>query len=238
MGFEIIKPGDKIDINLLYQNTEKVYKSSFYNYLGKNFIEIMIPTDNGKIAVFNLGTECQLKFNTTRGMFTCEARVEKRYRKENFFMMLMSVTSELKKYQRREFFRAECLVDFSYYKLTDEIAEMDSVYEMFDVLVTSEYIEKKKLARTRDLSGGGACFTAVEPLEIESKILAVLPLQNDKVDYTFYLVGNVISCEVSKQKEDRWIVRAQWKFEDIKERDLLVRYVFEEDRKKRKKEIR
>jgi len=105
-----------------------------------------------------------------------------------------------------------------------------------DIIANPDYIEQKALARTRDISGGGVRFTATESLEVGSKLLIVLHLTNDKLDHMFYLVTDIISCVPIENVQDRWEVRGRWEFKNIKDRDLIVRWVFEEDRMIRKKE--
>lgn len=236
MVTDFLKPGDKIDINFLHQNNGKTYKSSVFDFIDENTVEIAMPTDEGKMVMFSRGFECQMYFYTSRGLYTCEAVVLDRYKSGNFILLSMKFTTGLKKFQRREFYRVQCSVDFAYYKITNEVAKLETTEDLFEEIANPDYIEQKSLARTRDLSGGGIRFTAIEPLEVGSKLLTVIRLTNDKLDHTFYLVADVISCIPVEKVQDRWEVRAKWEFKNIKDRDLIVRWVFEEDRMIRKKE--
>lgn len=229
------KTGDKIDINFLHQNTDKKYKSSYYNYLGNGIFEITMPTDGGKMVLFSVGYECQLYFQTSGGLFTCEAVVVQRYKKDNAYLLAMKMKTTMKKFQRREFFRVECLIDFTYYKITEEIAALDSSLELCKMTLTPELIMEQRMARTRDISGGGLRFTAEENLKAGQLILIEIQLTNDKVDQTFYLVSEVVSCEAALEKSDRWIARVKFQHKDPKERDAIIRFVFEHDRELRKK---
>lgn len=232
----VIKPGDKIDIKYLHQNNDKIYKSGVFDVLDDNELEITIPTDEGRMVLFHNGFEFQFFFYTSRGMFTCDAVVKDRYKREHFYLLLVEMTTPLKKFQRREFYRLECTLDFAYYKISDEVAALETTEDLFEAIADPLFIDQKKLARTKDLSGGGCRFIVTEPLEAGSKILSVIRLANDKIDRMFYLVTDVIACDPIKEMEDRWIVRAKFDFKNIKDRDLIVRYVFEEDRMLRKKE--
>lgn len=236
MGLELVKPGDKIDICYLHQNNGKTYKSSVFDILSDTELEIGMPTDEGKMVLFQVGFACQFYFYTNKGLFTCETVIKNRYKKDNFYILLVKITSGLKKYQRREFYRVNCSVDFAYYKIPDKVAELETTEDLFEEIANPDYIEHKKLARTRDISGGGIKFTAIEELEVGSKLLMVIRLTNDKVDHMFYLVAEIIECLPVENVQDRWVVRAKWHFKNIKDRDLIVRYVFEEDRMIRKKE--
>ena len=231
-----ITPGDKIDICFLHQSNGKTYKSGVFDILSENEIEMSMPTDGGKMVMFNIGFECQLYFYTSKGLYTCEAVVTNRYKRDQFILMSVKIRTGLKKFQRREFFRLECMVDFSYYEIEKEVAALETTEEIFEVITNPEYIERKKVARTKDLSGGGIRFTTMEQLEIGTKILTVIRLSNDKVDHMFYLVTNVIACDAVEGMPGLWIARGNFEFKNIKDRDLIIRYVFEEDRMNRKRE--
>ena len=233
---DFVKPGDKIDINFLHQNNGKTYKSGVFDYISDNEIELTMPTDAGKMVMFNIGFECQFYFYTEKGLFTCEAVITNRYKRDNFYLLSAKIKTGLKKFQRREFFRFDSIIDFSYYPISNEVAKMETTEDLFEEIVNPEYIDKKKMARTKDLSGGGMKFNTMEELEVGSKILVVIRLSNDRVDQLFYLVTEVIACDPVEKMQGLWVARGKFDFKNIKDRDLIIRYVFEEDRMKRKKE--
>ena len=234
---DYVKPGDKIDISFLHQNNGRTYKSDVFDFLSDNEIEINMPTEGGKMVLFNIGFECQFYFYTSKGLYTCEAVITNRYKRDNFFLLSAKITTGLKKYQRREFFRLECVLDFTYYKIPKEVAVLDTTEELIDEIVKPEYAEQKKFAMTKDLSGGGMRFVTMEKIEIGSKILVALSLSNEKVNQSFYLVSDVIACDTVEKMPNLWIARVKFEFKNIKDRDLIIRYVFEEDRMNRKREI-
>lgn len=233
-----IKSGDTIDIKYLHQSKDKVYKSSVYEILNDKEVEITIPTDNGKMILFQNGCEFQFFFYTDVGVYTCEAKVIDRYKRGNY-LLLIRLTTRLKKVQRREYYRLQCLLDFAYYKLPEEVAELETAEEIFPIISEPEYIIYRRMARTKDLSGGGLRFITTEPLQEGEKILIMLNLENDKFSRRFCLLTDIVTCEEAGYPEPpqtKWIARGRFKFTDIKERDIIVRYVFEEDRRLRKKE--
>lgn len=236
MGLEIVKPGDKIDINYLHQNNGKTYKSGVFDIISDRELEVTMPTDEGKMVMFQVGVECQFFFYTQKGIFTCDVVVTGRARRDNFFVLTVRITSPLKKFQRRDYYRVNCMVDFAYYKITDEVAALGTTEELFEEIANPAYLEKKKLGCTRDISGGGVKFTANETLETGDKLLVVIRLTSEKIDHMFYLAAEVIDCNTIERVRDKWVVRAKWLFKSPKDRDLIVRYVFEVDRMLRKKE--
>lgn len=236
MGLEGVKPGDKIDINYLHQNNGKTYKSSVFDILSDTELQITMPTDEGKMILLQTGFECQFYFYTSKGLFTCEAVITSRAKIDNFFILGAKIKTGLKKFQRRDYYRVNTLIDFCFYKISDEVAELETTEELFEEIADPKYLGLKQLARTKDISGGGVKFIVDEPLQVRDKLLIVIRLTNEKLDHMFYLVSEVIECVSIENVRDKWVVRAKFNFKNIKDRDLIVRYVFEEDRMIRKKE--
>lgn len=233
---DFANPGDKIDITYLHQNNGKVYKSSLFDILEDSVIEIGMPTEGGKMVLFQVGFECSMFFYTKRGIFICDGQIVERYKKDGFFLMSVRLINSPKKYQRREFYRVETSVSFNYYKITEEVAELETTEDLFEEIADPKYISEKKLALTQDISGGGLRFIASEKLEANSDILVVIRLSNEKVDQTLYLVAKIVASNAMEKVPGKYIARARFQFKNHKDRDLIVRYVFEEDRMLRKKE--
>ena len=236
MGLEGVKPGDKIDITYLHQNNGKTYKSSVFDIISNTELELTMPTDEGKMILLQTGFECQFYFYTEKGLYTCEAVITGRAKKDIFLILSAKIKTGLKKFQRRDYYRVNALVDFGYYKITDEVAELQTTEELFEEIADAKYVGMQQLARTKDISGGGIKFLADESFAPGEKLLTVIRLSNAKVDQMFYLVTQVVECFPEEHVKNKWVVRAKWNFKDVKDRDMIVRYVFEEDRMIRKKE--
>jgi c-di-GMP-binding flagellar brake protein YcgR len=176
-------------------------------------------------------------FYTKKGLYTCYGMVQKRYKKDNFFMLAMLLTSDPVKFQRREFFRIENNIELRYVPVPEEIAYLESTEELFAKLQAGSYIEQEKKAITRDISGGGIRFVAEDQLERGIFVVVVIRLCNDRIDQTFYLVTQVVDAQPSKNSKGKFIHRGKFLFKDLKDRETIVRYVFEEERRIRRKEM-
>jgi c-di-GMP-binding flagellar brake protein YcgR len=55
------------------------------------------------------------------------------------------------------------------------------------------------------------------------------------MDESFSLVGHVISSEKHPKDSDQYINRLQFHFKDLRDREKIVRFVFEEERRLRNK---
>lgn len=242
---ELVKLGDKIDVRLDYQVEQqkmgklievKNFKSSVFDYASDIELEILMPSDGGKIYLFETGIRLELLFYTNKGLYTCQAVTKQHYKKENVYLLIVEIKSPPSKYQRREFFRVDCSIDMQYYSISEEIAELASTEDVFIALQSERFIGKNIPAIVQDISGGGIRFSSPVYNEIDSYIVIRLRLTNEKLDETFFLVCKIISCNRIENYEGKYSNRAKFIFKDIKDRETIVKFVFDEQRRIRKKE--
>ena len=244
---DVISPGDKIDIQLTYQieknnNGELVeinlYKSSVLDFISNSEIEIYMPSENGKVVLFQNGLRLRMLFYSKRSLYECHGIVKNRCKKDNILSLIIELKTPLEKYQRREFYRIECTIDMQYYHISEEVAKLETTEQLFSEIQDFEYIDKEHKAIIQDISGGGIRFVTDEMLDKGSYLLAVIRLTNDKIDNTFYLVCKIIASDKIEHMQNKFSNRAKFNFKEIKDRETIVRYVFEEERRIRRKEIR
>ncbi len=246
---ELTQLGDKIDIQLTQQlqmqesgeivdGDVRTYKSCLFDYISDTEIEIAMPTENGRMVLFQIGLRCKMLFYSKRGLFTCNAVVQKRYKKDNLFVLAMQLTSEPVKLQRREFFRIDCILDMRYVPVTPEIAKLETTEKLFAEIQKPEYIDCYEKGTMLDLSGGGLRFQTGRRLDVGTYQVSEIRLDNERMDQTFYLVTKIISCEQMQNDMERYICRGQFFFKNLRDRENIVRFVFDEERRIRRKETR
>ena len=198
---EITSPGDKIDIRLMHQvkiednggEMAQVYKSSICDYLEDNLLEVSMPTAEGRMVLFQVGAECQMVIYSKRGMYQCIAVVQKRYKKDNLYLLSVEIMSEPKRFQRREFFRVNLLTEVQYYIVPKEVAALPTTEELFLEIEKPEYIDQMKRGMVKDISGGGMLFSSDEQLQMGNYILLNFRLSSENMDESFYLVSQCVS---------------------------------------------
>lgn len=244
---EITCLGDKIDIRIEQQQVRqdagettepvRVFKSSLFDYEQEDTIEILMPTENGRMVLFQAGVRFHMIFYSRKGMYSCSGIVRKRYKKDNFYLLAVQIASEPVKYQRRKFFRIDSTVDLMYIPVPEEIAMLSSTEELFAAIQSHGYMSDAREAVSTDISGGGLRFVSEELLEKDSYVIVLMRLSNDKIDQMFYLVTQIIESVKSQKSAGKFIQRGQFLYKDLKDRELVVRFVFEEERCLRKKEM-
>ncbi|MGN0415155.1 MAG: flagellar brake protein [Agathobacter sp.] len=241
----VIRPGDKIDIKLIHQmNREEnggeqaaLYQSRVCDQTSETDLEIEMPISGGKMILFPMGAECHFVFYTKGGMYQCDGRVQKRYKEGNLYFLSVRITTAPEKFQRREFFRIDYVVPLQYYEITEEMAKLETTEEIIAALGGGEEEQKPYKGMIQDISGGGVRFSAKRLPQRGDYLLLSFHLKNERLDEVFYLVSQVVAVQEHPTVRNMYIQRVKFIFRDLKIRERIVRFVFEEERKLRRKEV-
>lgn len=241
---ELLHPGNKIDIRLIQQVVEqtdgeaknaKIYKSQILDIKPNEDIEVLMPTEGGRLMLLPLNVRFEFVFYGGGGMYRATGIIVERYKKENIYMLLIRLKSSLERFQRREYYRLPMVIEVDYYDLTEEEAKMNSGDAIFVRLSEGEEVgSREHTCKMVDISGGGVRLNVPEPLEAGRYIMLALRLVNDKLNKMYYLVGQVIeSIPVTAAKERHYESRVKFLLKDDKVREEIIQFIFEEDRKAR-----
>lgn len=117
---DLIKPGDKIDIRLLQQveneertgDTVKVYKSQVLDINKRGNLEISMPTEGTKLILLPLDVRLEFVFYSGGFLYKSIGQIVERFKRDNIYTLEVELKTRLEKFQRREFYRYECSIDF------------------------------------------------------------------------------------------------------------------------------
>lgn len=239
---EMIHPGDKVDIRLTQQmegmdadqEMVRVFVSKVTNVLSETMLEISMPMEGTKLILLPLGVRFYFRFYTGDGIYECAAQIKERYKKDGFFLLAVELKTKLSKYQRREYYRMPCLMEMQFYSISDEEAALPTTNEIFESIRSADFYLRQQFGNMLDLSGGGVRFVSDVELEKESRILCALHLDEENADRQFFVMGKVLSCTKSENEEEQYETRVQFVFKDVKVRESIIQYIFEEERKVRR----
>ena len=128
---DLIKPGDKIDIRLLQQveneertgDTVKVYKSQVIDIHKRGNLEISLPTEGTQLILLPLDVRLEFVFYSGGFLYKSIGQIVERFKRDNIYTLEVELKTRLEKFQRREFYRYECSIDFKFFELTEEQAQ-------------------------------------------------------------------------------------------------------------------
>lgn len=230
MHVEMIKAGLALDD---LENIDNKYVSSLHEILSDGTLVLTNPTIRARLVPLHRGERYDGYFFLREKIYTAEFTVVKPYTEGNFRVVSVRLSSELKKYERRQFFRFETTVDIRYLLLT---AENTPAFK--EAVKANNLLQMQgfKGGTTIDISGGGVRFYSKESLP-EGGMLIVhmeVEVEGRKKDHVF--VGKVLYSERHSVNRDIYIHRAQ--FVDFKQdvREELVQYIFKCQRDRLKKQ--
>lgn len=236
---DYISPGDKLELSALQSlltgeagKEKRVYKSKLYDIVSEDEIKLVMPVENGKLILLSVGVEYDLCFYSKSGnLYQCSARVTERYKSNNVYLVTMELTSNLRKFQRREYYRLNCVLDMKCCLITEE--QYEQLYQEADASGLDLTLKDGVIV---DISGGGVRFVSREQFEKEAKVLFMFSLRIEGNPRQFVVTGQIISSGEIEGKGGRFENRVQFLDMEARDREGIIRYIFEEERKIRRRE--
>lgn len=251
MQKRVVNIGDKIEMTHVRSATrrklsENTYASMLLDFEDIRILKISMPIREGKVVPLEIGDEYELCFFTSSGLYRSRARITRRYRDGKMYVMNVELLFLPKKFQRRQFFRLECMMNIRYRIVTDEEKTLrDFIYasDFEDNELRKKYLRKLDDITTdweeimmTDISGGGIRLQVNKQVENNTLIEVVVPLRFSDETIPFKCFAKVIANIKTDNGTDGNELRCQ--FEDISrvQQEMVVRFVFEEQKRRMRKE--
>ena len=212
--------------------SDKKYGSQVLDFDGDRTAKIAMPIREGKVIPLEIDDDYNLCFFTNSGLYQCTAQIKKRYTENRMYVMDVIFLTPLKKFQRRKFYRLDCLFPIRYRIVPKEQFEKRNEAEHDN--------EKDEIlweeGTISDLSGGGSRFHGNVECKKEDFVEIVLPLslQSGIVPLSLYM--KVVSCVHFEGSRVAYETRGEFLNINEKERETVIKYVFEEQRRRMRKE--
>ncbi len=235
-----IKPGQKVDLKAVKrtklsseENKEKVYTTKIYDVVDDDTVEIIMPMEQTKLILLPVDGEYEVFFYTENGLYESTVRIIDRYKSNNVYIILVELQTNLRKYQRRDFYRYSCALDLDTRSLTPE--------EIFALRKGEAYQAPPGLPTTKgvivDISGGGLRFVSkATQYDKESMIYCKYDLFIHGGVKTYNIICKVLDSREIANRDGEYEHRVQFVNLDSDEREEIIQYIFEEERKNRRKE--
>lgn len=210
--------GDKIELTKFNrddkQNTDLIYVSQIQDIASNNSLIISAPLVNGRIIPLDRNKEFKVCVYTEMGLYVCRATVTKIAKNDKLHLIHMKMLSNMKKYQRREYYRLNCVLSFKYKD------KQDNLWSEGIIL---------------DISGGGIKFTTSHFMENDTPIICNIQITVENNELKVLYIDSIVLSS-NKIDDATNLYENRVKFIDIsdEDRELIIKYVFEEERKRRK----
>ncbi len=248
---ELIQTGNRIKIIFLEEENDRKreasYNSKIVEIMDSNKIKTWMPVKNGKYVVLDSLKPYNIEFITRRGMYECQARIVRRFKEKMSLFVVFELMSELEKIQRREYYRLECVFDIKFRRSLDgNIYAKDNEEEN---TISIKYVEdeqekqlvyEKKIAPwhagiVTNISGGGVRFNSREALKKGEKVMLKMHLNFDDCEEDYEIEAKVIHSGPVPKRTDIYEARVQFTNISTRDREAIIRFVFDEERRIRRR---
>lgn len=228
-------PGSRVDLQTIDRSKEdgeesakerKSYQSQVLDVLSEDRIEIRMPMEKTRLILLPVDGEYDLYFYSDNGLYQCYARVVDRYKNNGMYVLVLDMISNLRKHQRREYYRFSCALEMNSRQLQDE--EMAARGKMEESLIPQLPLKSSIIV---DISGGGLRFVANYAYEVQSMILCKYHLVINGEAKEYNLAGKVLSVRELENRKGVFEHRVQYVNVDAAEREEIIKYIFDEERK-------
>ena len=233
---KIISPGDKLEMKstvsvVLPDGTEgiKTYKTSVYDVLDDGRIEIVMPIEQTKLVLLPVDGEYDVCFFSHGGMYRADVRIVDRQKVNGTFILVTELISNLHKFQRREYYRFNCIVEMTAREMSRQ--ETEAFAKGLTYLVSEKDMDRGVIV---DISGGGTRFVSKKKFTEGSLILMKFELSIMEKDRPFLLAAKVLHSGEIENRKDEYENRVKFEFIDNTTREEIIKYIFDEERKNRK----
>lgn len=246
----VINIGDKIELTHVrsaYRRklSDRTYGSKLLDYDGFRSAKVSMPIYEGKVVPLELDDEYDLCFFTSFGLFRCRAKVKRRSREGRMHVLQMEFLSLPKKYQRRKFFRLECMMEIRYREISQDEKVLYDLVQAKEIDESEKQLYEKKMrelasrwnrALMTDISGGGVHFQCMDEVQPGEFIEVDIPLDYPEGKKRFCCLAKVVAALKTDQGTYRSELRCEYENIGREQREMVVKYVFEEQKKRLRKE--
>lgn len=236
-----IKAGQRVEMkavkrtSLKDDQTERVYGSKVYDVISDDQVEIEMPMEQTKLILLPVDGEYEIYFYAGPVLYECVGRVIDRYKSNNVYILLFEIETNLRKHQRREYYRYSCALDMDTRSLCEE--EIFEAGEKQDVFRLVPGLPLKHSVIV-DISGGGLRFVSDIAYEQGSLIVCKYQLLVKGQNKTYEIVGKVLSVKEMETRSGGFEHRVQYLNVNNQTREEIIQFIFDEERRHRQKDSR
>lgn len=242
-----IEAGLPIDLAIMTKSKMMLtLKSNVQQRISDNAIQILMPIYNGKLLPLEKDLQLVIIYTIKEvGRFEFEAIITNRSVDNNIHLLTMVQVTDVKKSQRRNYYRVPFFDTIKLSRLNKQLSEdvVDKLLKDFEaqnekykhnkdiIVVDPPDIYHSIKMECRDISGGGLRGYSQEPLELFELVRGELRIEDLHVEF----VGEVIRVSASFDSVFPYEIGVRFTEVDENSRTRLIGYIFKKQRNLMKK---
>ncbi len=231
-----VTPGDKLEMRSIEEvklpdGTEgiRTYQSEVFDIQEDGKVLLAMPMDKTKLVLLPVDGEYDVCFFSKAGMVQANVRILDRQKLQNNYVLVTEVISDLRKYQRREYYRFNCVIESTVKTISTDEAE--TICKGLDHLVSDANMNAGIIV---DISGGGLRFVSKQEYQAGDLVYMKFRLPIGDKKRSFGMAARVVSSKEMPRKTGEQETRVKFLAIDATTREEIIKYIFDEERKIRK----
>ena len=220
---EMVKAGGFLDDPLV----ENKYISSVENMV-KDRLYLEMPTVKGRYAPIHKDEKYDIYVFVQEKIFKTTVLIEGAKKEGNRITLITRMLIELKKYDRRAFFRISLQMSLMYLILDDKMVTLFRQYlkEGKDIPADGYHT-----GECIDLSAGGMKFLSTKKLKEKSIMCMRFVLdQGKETEMVYTILAHVIDSKPHPNRPEVFIQRVAFEVQNPRTREKIVSYIFRQQR--------
>lgn len=228
---KIVSIGDKVDLKQIREHLREdgrlpVYPSRILDLKENNVLQLAMPYHEGRIVPLAVKDKYQICIYAKNGLYTCDCIILERHKTGNMFYLDAAVFTDLKKIQRREFYRYAYRTNIEY-RIVDEKfikGEKKEPSEENNHMTWHSGI-------MMDLSGGGLRMVAEAASELNNYIELRFPIRSTDGNQMLHVYGKLVRSFPMENNPRLKDHRVEFVNVDTTLQEKIIRFIFEEERR-------
>ena len=234
---KFINEGFKTDIQPIgadSRNPSKTYSTQIYEIVSDEEVTLYMPTEKEKLVLLPVGRRLDVYFFTPGGLYQCYAVVEDRYREGRIYLLVLRLTSNLRKHQRREYYRLSCSLSMESRALEEDEAIPEKAADTELEIKPGLPLKRSIIV---DISGGGIRFVSNYRYPVGEKIIVRYDLVMPNGSRRYNIVSKILASDELINRPGSFEHRAEYVNIDKDTREEIIKYIFNTERMHRKKTV-
>lgn len=245
----LIETGTKLELKKV-RHVETVpevnYVSRFLYQKSVDEAVVEMPVKAGVMVPLEPGESYQVCFFTSKGLYQCQSQVIDRYYEDSLPVAVLKLRSEFEKLQRRQYYRMECLLQLEYATVTEDALRTmvlqkgalgEKIVKKDGADVGEQSVKVRYYPGTiLDISGGGIRFNSEHAAENGDFVAIHVAFADPQLHSLHTLFAKVLTVIPVQNRSGVFEHRVEFVSITNAERERIIRYIFLEERKRRKRE--
>ena len=241
----LIETGTKLELKKIrhVETMEEIsYVSRFLYQKSADEAVIEMPTKGGLLVPLTPDEIFQVCFYTSKGLYQCQSQVVSRHYEDSLPVAVIKLRSEFEKLQRRQYYRMESLLHMEFRTVSGaEFEQLLSQKRKSGIVpavkdAVENLNERFYTGVTLDISGGGVRFNSEHEAQSGDIVAMRIAFLTENAQILQLLFAKVLTVLPVPNRSGLFEHRVEFVSISNVERESIIRYIFLEERKRRKRE--